>query len=94
MCLSLHAPQKECIELLPCACVCVSVRASECESECVYLLSRVGRQDGYRGEVGAGEREREERRTSWLEHHSHLLTLVPCDLEWVSWSYSSYLNRK
>lgn len=28
---------------------------------CVYLLSRVSRQDGYRGEVGAVERERGEK---------------------------------
>ena len=48
----------------------------------VYLLSRVSRQDGYRGEVGAVERERKKGRekekererergirTTWLEHH-------------------------
>lgn len=40
---------------------------------CVYLLSRVSRQDGYRGEVGAVEKERgrereregDRERTTW-----------------------------
>lgn len=73
-------------------CVCLCARVSVRVSVCTYSAESAGRMDiGERWEL---EREREERRTSWLEHHSHLLTLVPCDLEWVSWSYSSYLNRK
>lgn len=60
----------------------------------VYSLSRVSRQDGDRGEVGAVGRERN--RTTWLEHHLHfeyLLMLTWNDLVGVMQHSSSQIRK-
>ena len=60
-----------CVCVVPMYVIVKWIKLLECVS--VYLLSRVSRQDGYRGEVGAVETERERERggerTTWLEHH-------------------------
>ena len=49
-----------CVCVVPMYVIVKWIKLLECVS--VYLLSRVSRQDGYRGEVGAVETERERER--------------------------------